>query len=54
MISMTLMLPRYDIVVDATDNAPSRYLISDCCVVLGKVSCLYSPFLITRREYFVQ
>lgn len=29
---------RYDIVVDATDNAPSRYMISDCCVVLGKVS----------------
>ncbi|KAG8492692.1 hypothetical protein CXB51_010341 [Gossypium anomalum] len=26
----------YDIVVDATDNAPSRYMISDCCVVLGK------------------
>lgn len=29
---------RYDIVVDATDNAPSRYMISDCCVVLGKVN----------------
>ncbi|CAN0900985.1 Adenylyltransferase and sulfurtransferase MOCS3 [Linum grandiflorum] len=27
---------KYDIVVDATDNAPSRYMISDCCVVLGK------------------
>ncbi|BBH02035.1 co-factor for nitrate, reductase and xanthine dehydrogenase 5 [Prunus dulcis] len=26
----------YDIIVDATDNAPSRYMISDCCVVLGK------------------
>ncbi|XP_057781007.1 adenylyltransferase and sulfurtransferase MOCS3 [Salvia miltiorrhiza] len=26
----------YDIVVDATDNVPSRYMISDCCVVLGK------------------
>ncbi|CAI0437315.1 unnamed protein product [Linum tenue] len=26
----------YDIVVDATDNAPSRYMISDCCVVLGR------------------
>ncbi|KAL6999221.1 Adenylyltransferase and sulfurtransferase MOCS3 [Sarracenia purpurea var. burkii] len=36
MISMTVMLPRYDIVIDATDNAPSRYLISDCSVVLGK------------------
>lgn len=30
------ILRKYDIVVDATDNAPSRYLISDCCVVLGK------------------
>ncbi|CAK9321817.1 unnamed protein product [Citrullus colocynthis] len=27
---------KYDIIVDATDNAPSRYMISDCCVVLGK------------------
>lgn len=27
---------KYDIIVDATDNAPTRYLISDCCVVLGK------------------
>ncbi|TQD84702.1 hypothetical protein C1H46_029725 [Malus baccata] len=26
----------YDIIVDATDNAPSRYMINDCCVVLGK------------------
>ncbi|CAL5390400.1 unnamed protein product [Camellia sinensis] len=26
----------YDIAIDATDNAPRRYLISDCCVVLGK------------------
>lgn len=30
------ILSKYDIVVDATDNAPSRYMISDCCVVLGK------------------
>uniref|UniRef100_A0A5B7BD30 Adenylyltransferase and sulfurtransferase MOCS3 n=1 Tax=Davidia involucrata TaxID=16924 RepID=A0A5B7BD30_DAVIN len=27
---------KYDIIIDATDNAPSRYMISDCCVVLGK------------------
>jgi adenylyltransferase/sulfurtransferase len=26
----------YDIIVDATDNFPSRYLISDACVILGK------------------
>ncbi|KAJ8754892.1 hypothetical protein K2173_015404 [Erythroxylum novogranatense] len=30
------ILNQYDIIVDATDNAPSRYMISDCCVVLGK------------------
>ncbi|KAH0987247.1 hypothetical protein GBA52_014424 [Prunus armeniaca] len=30
------ILSKYDIIVDATDNAPSRYMISDCCVVLGK------------------
>ncbi|KAK6122190.1 hypothetical protein DH2020_044069 [Rehmannia glutinosa] len=28
----------YDIVVDATDNVPSRYMINDCCVVLGKLT----------------
>ncbi|CAH9075935.1 unnamed protein product [Cuscuta europaea] len=27
---------QYDIVIDATDNVPSRYMINDCCVVLGK------------------
>ncbi|KAL8172502.1 hypothetical protein V2J09_024306 [Rumex salicifolius] len=27
---------KYDVIVDATDNVPSRYMISDCCVVLGK------------------
>ncbi|CAA3001413.1 adenylyltransferase and sulfurtransferase MOCS3 [Olea europaea subsp. europaea] len=30
------IMNKYDIVVDATDNAPSRYMINDCCVVLGK------------------
>ena len=25
----------YDIVVDASDNAPTRYLVSDACVVAG-------------------
>ncbi|KAJ9558168.1 hypothetical protein OSB04_012782 [Centaurea solstitialis] len=30
------IVSKYDIVVDATDNAPSRYMISDCCVLLGK------------------
>ena len=26
----------FDVIVDATDNAPSRYLISDACVLAGK------------------
>jgi adenylyltransferase/sulfurtransferase len=26
----------YDVVIDATDNLPSRYLINDACVLLGK------------------
>ena len=26
----------FDVVVDATDNAPSRYLVSDACVVAGR------------------
>ena len=26
----------YDVVVDATDNFPTRYLINDACVILGK------------------
>ncbi|KAG0473507.1 hypothetical protein HPP92_014888 [Vanilla planifolia] len=30
------IVSKYDIVVDATDNLPSRYMISDCCVVLDK------------------
>ena len=30
------IIPEYDIVVDATDNFESRYLISDACVILQK------------------
>ncbi|XP_052178727.1 adenylyltransferase and sulfurtransferase MOCS3 [Diospyros lotus] len=30
------ILSKYDVIIDATDNVPSRYLISDCCVILGK------------------
>ena len=26
----------YDIVVDGTDNFPTRYLTNDACVLLGK------------------
>ncbi|KAK2980690.1 hypothetical protein RJ640_010101 [Escallonia rubra] len=31
------IMSKYDVVIDATDNVPSRYMISDCCVLLGKV-----------------
>jgi adenylyltransferase/sulfurtransferase len=30
------ILADYDVVVDGTDNLPSRYLLSDACVLLGK------------------
>lgn len=30
------ILEGYDVVVDATDNFPTRYLINDACVLLGK------------------
>lgn len=30
------IMSKYDVILDATDNAPSRYMISDCCVVLRK------------------
>lgn len=31
-----VLVSGFDVVVDATDNASSRYLISDACVVAGK------------------
>jgi molybdopterin/thiamine biosynthesis adenylyltransferase/rhodanese-related sulfurtransferase len=30
------ILKEYDIIIDATDNFPTRYLINDACVLLGK------------------
>ncbi len=30
------LLGRYDVVVDGTDNFPTRYLVNDACVLLGK------------------
>jgi adenylyltransferase/sulfurtransferase len=26
----------YDVVLDCSDNAPTRYLLNDACVILGK------------------
>lgn len=31
------IISEYDIIVDATDNFPSRYLLNDACVILNKV-----------------
>ncbi len=30
------ILKQYDIIVDATDNLDTRYIINDSCVILGK------------------
>ena len=30
------LLRGYDVIVDATDNFPARYLVNDACVLLGK------------------
>ena len=40
------LLAPYDVVVDGTDNFPTRYLVNDACVLLGKpnVYGLHLPF----------
>ena len=38
------MLKDYDIVVDGTDNFPTRYLVNDACVLLGKPNVYGSIF----------
>ena len=32
------VIEKYDIVIDGTDNFPTRYLVNDACVKLGKVN----------------
>jgi adenylyltransferase/sulfurtransferase len=32
------IIRRYDVVIDGTDNFPTRYLVNDACVMLGKVN----------------
>ena len=41
--AMELMGP-YDIVIDGTDNFPTRYLVNDACVLLGKPNVYGSIF----------
>ncbi len=38
------ILKEYDIVVDGTDNFPTRYLVNDACVLLGKPNVYGSIF----------
>ncbi len=38
------ILKDYDIVVDGTDNFPTRYLVNDACVILGKPNVYASIF----------
>jgi sulfur-carrier protein adenylyltransferase/sulfurtransferase len=38
------ILAEYDIVVDGTDNFPTRYLVNDACVLLGKPNVYGSVF----------
>jgi len=38
------ILKGYDVVVDCTDNFPTRYLINDACVLLGKPDVYASVF----------
>lgn len=30
------IIPQYDVIIDGTDNFPSRYLLNDACVLAGK------------------
>src|SRR5665213_1645840 len=39
------ILMDYDIVADGTDNFPTRYLVNDACVLLGKPNVYGSIFL---------
>jgi adenylyltransferase/sulfurtransferase len=38
------LVPRYDIVVDGTDNFPTRYLVNDACVLAGRPNVHGSVF----------
>jgi adenylyltransferase/sulfurtransferase len=38
------ILRPYDVIVDGTDNFPSRYLVNDACVILGKPNVYGSIF----------
>jgi sulfur-carrier protein adenylyltransferase/sulfurtransferase len=41
--ALTIFEP-YDVIVDGTDNFPTRYLVNDACVILGKPNAYGSIF----------
>jgi hypothetical protein len=46
------ILKDYDIVVDGTDNFPTRYLVNDACVLLGKPNVYGSIFRFEGRPRY--
>lgn len=38
------IIRNYDVVIDGTDNFPTRYLVNDACVLLGKINVYGSIF----------
>lgn len=38
------ILAKYDVIIDGTDNFPTRYLVNDACVLLGKPNVYGSVF----------
>ena len=49
------MFADYDVIVDGTDNFPTRYLVNDACVLLGKPNVYGSIFRFDgRRPCFIR
>ena len=44
------ILAGYDVIVDGTDNFPTRYLVNDACVLLGKPNVYGSIFRFEGRR----
>ena len=42
------ILKDYDIIIDGTDNFPTRYLVNDACAILGKPNVYGSIFQTTN------
>src|SRR5690606_21639588 len=43
------VLAGYDVIIDGTDNFPTRYLVNDACVLLGKPNVYGSIFRFERQ-----